>query len=138
MSEPVVIGNRVELSQTTLVLAVGDVLAIFAFIAAGMLQHGGDPTNVLALLDAGLPFLIGWLPAAAFTGAYAPAVLRNTRETAFRTGLAWLIADLIGQGLRATSLFGGGFDVAFLVVSLVVGGLLLVVWRAVIAQYTIL
>jgi hypothetical protein len=71
-------------------------------------------------------------------GLYAPAVLRNWRETAGRTLVAWLVADLIGQGLRSTSFFGGGFDVFFLVVSLVVGGLLLVVWRAGIAQRTIL
>lgn len=138
MSEPIVVGNRLELSQTTAILAVGDVLAILAFVVAGMLQHGGDPANVVGLLDVALPFFIGWLPASFFMGLYAPAVLRNWRETAGRTLVAWIVADLVGQGLRATSLFGGGFDVAFLVVSLVVGGLLLVVWRAGIAQRTIL
>lgn len=138
MSEPIVVGNRLELSQTTAILAVGDVLAILAFVVAGMLQHGGDPANVVELLDTALPFLIGWLPAAFFLGCYAPAVLRNSRETALRALVAWVVADLIGQGLRATSLFGGGFDVFFLLVSLAVGGLLLVVWRAGIAQRTIL
>jgi hypothetical protein len=138
MSEPVVIGNRIELSGTTALLAVGDVLAILAFVVAGIVQHGGDPANLLAVADTTLPFLIGWAPAAAFTGAYAPAVLRNAKETAFRTGLAWVIAALIGQGLRATEFFGGDFAVAFLVVSLVVGGLALVVWRAGIAQRTFL
>jgi hypothetical protein len=138
MSEPIVVGNRLELSQTTAILVAGDLVAIFAFVIAGMLQHGGQPTNVIELLDTALPFLIGWLPAGYLLGCYAPAVLRNTRETAIRTLVAWLVADLIGQGLRTTSLFDGGFDATFLIVSLVVGGLLLVGWRAGIAQRTIL
>jgi len=138
MSEPIVVGNRLELSQTTAILAVGDLLAILAFVVAGMLQHGGNPANVVDLLDVALPFLIGWLPAAFFLGCYAPAVLRNTRETAFRTLASWVVAVLIGQGLRATPIFGGDFAVPFFVVSLVVGGVLLTVWRAGIAQRTIL
>jgi hypothetical protein len=138
MSEPIVVGNRLELSRTTAILAVGDVLAILAFVVAGMLQHGGDPANVVELLDTTLPFLIGWLPAAFFIGCYAPAVLRNSRETAARALVAWVVADLFGQGLRATPFFGGNFAVPFLIVSLILGGLLLVFWRAGIAQRTVL
>jgi hypothetical protein len=138
MSEPIVVGNRLELSPTTAILVAGDLVAIFAFVIAGMLQHGGQPTDVVELLDTALPFLVGWLPAGYLLGCYAPAVLRNTRETATRTLVAWLGATLIGQSLRATSFFGGGFDIAFLIVSLLVGGFLLVGWRAGIAQRTIL
>jgi hypothetical protein len=138
MSEPIVVGNRLELSQTTATLAVGDLVAILAFVVAGIVQHGGDPANVVEVLGVALPFVIGWLPAAFFVGLYAPAVLRNSRETALRTLVAWVVADLIGQGLRSTALFPGDFAVPFFVVSLAVTGLLLVVWRAGIAQRTIL
>jgi hypothetical protein len=130
MSEPVLAGGRIEASTSTLVLAVGDTLAVLAFVVAGVVQHGGSPTDVVAVADAALPFLVGWAVAGTVFGRFRGAD-GSARETVVYTAGAWLVADLLGQGLRATPVFGGGFALPFLIVSLVVGGVLLVGWRLV-------
>jgi hypothetical protein len=43
--------------------------------------------------------------------------------------LSWIGAVAIAQGLRATSAFHGGAALTFAVVSVLVGGLLLTLWR---------
>jgi hypothetical protein len=134
MSEGITIGNRVEVSPATAGLFAGDVVAILAFIVAGVLQHA-EPLTAANVADAAVPFIIGWLLAGAFFGMFATAMLRSVRETAIRTGVAWVVADLVGQGLRATPVFGGGFDPAFFVVSLIVGGVLLIGWRVVYVRF---
>lgn len=128
------IGNRVEVSGATIGLFVGDVIAILLFVVAGELRHDAALTPS-TILDAAVPFIVGWIVAAAFFGLFATAMLRSVRETAARTAGAWLVADVIGQALRATPVFGGGFDPAFFVVAFVVGGALLVGWRVVYVRF---
>lgn len=122
--------NRVNYPLETLVLALGDFALISVFIILGELQHGYNPLiEIDRVVGTALPFLIGWALTSVLTGVYMPAVYRSVRSVATRTTLAWVGAVLIGQALRATSLFPGGFALAFVLVSLGIGLALLVPWR---------
>jgi hypothetical protein len=126
-------GPRLSLSRTTAVVAVGDVLCIGLFSVAGVLQHQSG-SLVARVPEVAVPFLVGWAVVGLLAGAFATEALATPREAAARAAVAWLGADLVGQGLRATDLFPGGFDPAFFLVSLFVTGVLLVGWRAAAAR----
>ncbi|WP_435076514.1 DUF3054 domain-containing protein [Halococcus sp. AFM35] len=122
---------HVDTSPRTLVVAIGDAALILLFIALGELQHGYDllaqPGRVVGTA---LPFLIGWGVASVLAGVYTLQIYRSLRRSVVRTALAWVGAVLVGQALRATSIFHGDFAVTFMLVSLGVGLVLLVPWRA--------
>jgi hypothetical protein len=90
----------------------------------------------VALVDVGrvagtfAPFLIGWLLMAGAAGLYAsdaPAALGRTLGV---TLVSWILAVVVAQALRATAFFHGNAAVTFAIVSVVVGGVLLCLWRA--------
>jgi hypothetical protein len=124
---------RPSLSRTTAVVAVGDLLCIGLFSVAGVLQHQSG-SLVSHVPEVAAPFLVGWALVGLLTGVFTMAALATPREAAARAAVAWLGADLVGQGLRSTDLFSGGFDPAFFLVSLLVTGVLLVGWRTVAAR----
>ena len=122
---------RMDASPGTLALAVGDIGLITLFVVLGELQHGYD---ILAetgrVIGTALPFFIGWALVSIPAGVYAPATRLSVRRAVSRTALAWVGAALVGQALRATPIFHGGFALPFALVSLGVGIVLLVPWRA--------
>jgi hypothetical protein len=120
--------------RTTLLTLVGDLLCIALFSAAGALQHPENAAIYLRVPEIAAPFVLGWLLVGAFAGVFDARWTTGPRAAAGRAALAWLGADLVGQGLRATAVVPGGADPAFFVVSLVVGGALLVAWRALVAR----
>ncbi|HET7324070.1 MAG TPA: DUF3054 domain-containing protein [Halococcus sp.] len=125
---------RIDFSGTTLALAVCDFALISLFIVLGELQHGYDLlAKTGRVVGTALPFFIGWALAAVIFSVYTPAIYRSVRSALARTALAWVGATLIGQALRATSLFHGDFALTFLFVSIGVGLFLLLPWRAVVA-----
>lgn len=125
---------RIDASQTTLALALGDFALIALFVVLGELQHGYDPfTETGRVAGTAIPFFIGWAVVSVLAGVYTPAVYRVPRNAVLRTALAWVGAALVGQALRATSVFHGDFAPAFVLVSIGVGLFLLLPWRVVIA-----
>ncbi len=123
-------GGRIDRSTATLALALGDVLLIAAFVVAGEFSHNISVfERPLRVLDTAIPFYIGWVLVAPLAGMYGRRVRENPLRAALLTAGAWTGAALVGQFLRSTALFHGGFAVAFVVVSIVVGIVLLVPWR---------
>jgi hypothetical protein len=109
---------------------VGDLVAVLAFVLAGELRHGIDPmAQPLHVAGTALPFLVGWALAAPVVGAYAARTLDSRRSAVSLAVGAWVGAVALGQGLRATPWFHGDAAPAFVLVSLVVGGVLLAAWR---------
>ncbi len=107
-------------------LAVGDLLAILGVLTIGMLQH----STLTATRAPGVyaPFVIGWLVGAVIIGAYS-AGAGESAKAAIPLGLrAWVVAALIGFGLRAT-IFRGGLAVAFVAITLVLTGGLIAGFR---------
>lgn len=128
---------RVDASPRSLGLLVGDLLAIGTFVVAGEISHGIDPVAKPVLVaDTFAPFCIGWLLVGVVAGAYAPGVERSLRTTLLTVGPAWVGAVVLAQALRATEYFHGDAAVTFALVSLAVGGVLLVGWRLVLAAVT--
>ncbi len=128
--------GRIDRSSTTLAIAVGDVVLIGLFVLAGELSHYTIAfllANPGRITGTALPFYIGWVIAAPVLGAYS----KSARETPLRAALigggAWIVAALIGQGLRSTAIFHGNFAITFMFVSIGVGLVLLVPWRTVLA-----
>lgn len=119
---------RISPSATTALLLAGDVACIALFSAVGVLQHGSGPLPARAPAVAA-PFVLGWALVGLFVGAFAHDALRSVRAAAGRAAVGWGGAAVVGQVLRSTSLFPGGFDPVFFLVSLVVTGALLVAWR---------
>jgi hypothetical protein len=128
--------NRIELSARTAALALGDALAILLFVVAGEYSHGIDPfTNVGRVGGTLIPFLVGWGVVAVAGGFYADRSRRSAGRTLAATFAAWILAVVIAQALRATAVFHGDAALTFALVSVFVGGALLVGWRVLARLY---
>ena len=110
------------------VLLAGDLICFLVFALLGLRSHE-DGVTPNSLLRAATPFQAGWLIA-----GLVPA-LDESRSEHRRTGVLrrWMPAWVIGLGLR-TLLFDRSFEVSFAVVAFIANGLLLLVWRSVLAR----
>lgn len=127
--------SRVDPSTATALFLVGDLLAIAVFIVMGEISHE-YPLLSVRVLGTYAQFVLGWLAVAIPVGVYATDYRhRLTRSTALVLG-AWLGADVVAQGLRATPLFPGNAALTFATVAFLVGGVLLVAWRLTLALVT--
>lgn len=122
--------SRVAATPRTALLALGDLALITLFVFMGQQNHGTE-----GLLMTAAPFLIGWILIAPLVGLYDGS-RRDVKSTIGLTAGAWLGAALIGQALRATAFFPGGFAIAFVIVSILVGLVLLVPFRGLVAYST--
>ena len=119
------LSGRVD--SAALPLAVGDLVAILGVLAIGMLQHGTlTPERAVGVAA---PFLIGWGVAATIIGAYSAAAAESAKAAIPLAVRAWVVAALVGFGLRATAVFPGGLAVAFVLITLVLTGVLLGAFR---------
>ncbi len=126
--------TRVEPVPLTVGLVVGDTAAILAFIVAGDIQHNADPLANLGFVVTGAaPFLLGWVVVAFFGGLYTRDAVATPRRAVSWAVPAWVVATLLGHALRSTELFRGGTALSFVLVTMAVGGLLLVGWRVLVA-----
>ena len=116
-------GLNGRVDSAALPLAVGDLLAILGVLVIGMLQHGtlvaGRAIGVIA------PFLIGWGVAAAVIGAYSAGAAESAKAAVPLAVRAWVLAALVGFGLRATAVFPGDLALPFVLITLVLTGVLL-------------
>ncbi len=130
MSTTTSLRSRVELSSRAAGVAVGDAVALTVFFTLGAESHNLQPfANPTVVAEGVAPFLLTWLLAATVTGLYASQTLRSPVQTVSVGLPAWVLAALAGHGLRATSLFRGDTAWTFILVSLAVGGVLVIGWR---------
>ena len=123
--------SRIDLSARTALLTAGDLAAILLFVAVGEYTHGYNPlVDVGRVAGTFAPFLLGWLLVAGAAGLYARDATATLRRSLGVTFGSWVLAVVVAQALRATSVFHGGAALTFAVVSVVVGGGLLCLWRA--------
>jgi hypothetical protein len=121
---------RFDRSATTAVLLLGDLTIIVLQLSAGLLTHGIDPLAVPAYTaETAAPFLLGWLLVAPLFGVYTEGVRESFAETVLSVGIAWIVAALIGVGLRVTPWLSGGAPAAFVAVTIGVGLAALLPWR---------
>lgn len=120
--------GRVAWSRRSLGLAVGDAVAILAFVVVGEIQHGGTVASGVATYA---QFLLGWAVAGPLLGTYAPDSLRTRSRAGAVVLLAWAGAALLGQAVRAVVKPGLYVSPTFVAVSIGFGGLALVAWRVI-------
>ena len=115
------LSGRVD--TAALPLAVVDLVAILGVLTIGMIQHSTfSPARAAGVYG---PFLIGWAAAAVLIGAYSAGAAESAKA-AIPLGIrAWVLAALVGFGLRATPVFPGDLAVAFVLITLLLTGALL-------------
>lgn len=128
-SEP----SGATLSVTTMVLVLGDVAAIGAFVFLGEIRHYPFAVAVSRTPGTLVPFLVGWVVSAPLTGVYDGRIRRTRRVLALRTGIAWVGATVLAMTLRATPVFHGNADLTFALVAGVVGLGFVLPWRLLVA-----
>lgn len=116
--------NRLTLREA--VLLIGDVLCFFAFAVLGLRSHE-DGITLNGVLRAATPFQAGWLLMSFVLGTYRVGAGDSRRVV--RT---WVPAWALGLVLR-TVFFDRSFEATFAVVSLLVNGVLLLLWRGLLA-----
>lgn len=115
------------------ILATGDVLVIGLFVLLGERDHAiSDPQPVLRWLITTAEFALPLLIAAWALGTYRAGL--STRALLGKTVTAWLIAAPLGALLRSFVNGSGAIASTFLVVTLCVGGLMLIAWRWIYAR----
>lgn len=121
-----------RIDSGALPLAVGDVVALSAILTVGVVQHNGVDyltTFTVAWLLTLVPFLIGWAIAGPLIGAYSAGAAESAKAAVPLAVRGWVLAAVIGLGLRWTPLFEGGVVLVFALVTLVTGAVALGVWR---------
>ena len=133
------------------ILFLGDAACLAAFVLVGMRGHdtlAGQNAALRIAINLG-PLLLAWTLAALAVGAFRVPLARHVTAPAgaatparaarpgsaplqsllARTLLAWLVAAPLGLLLRAFVLRSSILAVAFVVVTLALGGALLLGWR---------
>ena len=107
-------------------LLAGDLVCFLVFAVLGLRSHE-DGITAGGILRAAAPFQAGWLLVSLLIGKPG-AASTDSRQIA----RLWVPAWAIGLVLR-TLLFDRSFATTFAIVSLLVNGVLLMVWRSVLA-----
>ncbi len=130
MTEQSFLERRIDAS--TWPIAVGDITALLAFLLVGTLEHWpldallADP---LIYVYAAGPFVLGWIIAAPLVGAYSPGGGSAPNSSIPLALRSWILAVLIGLGVRIVALPARGADLTFATVILLGGAIVLSVWR---------
>ena len=130
MTEQSFLERRIDAS--TWPIAVGDITALLAFLLVGILEHWpldallADP---LIYVYAAGPFVLGWIIAAPLVGAYSPGGGSAPNSSIPLALRSWILAVLIGLGVRIVALPARGADLTFATVILLGGAIVLSVWR---------
>ncbi|HEY3530685.1 MAG TPA: DUF3054 domain-containing protein [Nocardioides sp.] len=108
------------------IAVVGDALAVLVFATIGRASHH-ETTSARGIWHTAWPFLLG-----AALGLAMTAVSR-VRPTAIRAGVrVWVWTVVIGMVVRSAT--GAGTAWAFVVVAVIVLGVFLIGWRAVLGR----
>lgn len=114
-------------------LALGDLIVVAGFVTAGTFHHGGgDPLHVVLTA---LPFVAGWFVVAPVAGAYSR--YPSTTNELFATLGTWMVAALVGLGIRSTTFLPGSSPPSFGFVMIVLGGFVVILWRLVVAPLAV-
>jgi hypothetical protein len=122
--------NRLPTTPTALGLLVGDLFALFGFLAVGQYKHGylfwEYPSRTLLLLS---PLVFFWVVLALPAGLLRESSLATPRETAAKLLGVWLVVAILNGLLRRTVHIPGYAPPSFFAVSFVFGLLFVGGWR---------
>lgn len=121
-----------RLDASTWPIAIGDLVALLAFLLVGTLQHSTLEqlqADLTIYLFAAGPFVLGWIVCAPLVGAYSPGGGSAPNSSIPLAIRSWIPAVLVGLVVRAFAVPGRGAEITFAVVMLVGGAVVLAGWR---------
>ena len=110
-------------------LLAGDALCLSLFVLAGLQTHDSTSPFIRFILNAG-PLILIWTLTAWALGALQLERPLTYRTVLGRALLAWLVAAPLALVLRALLLRAATIVLIFMLVTLGLGGMLLLLWRA--------
>src|SRR5574342_410434 len=123
-----------------LILLVGDLIAVVAFVVVGQRDHNlvNEANPVLGVLVTTAEFAVPWAVAGWLLGAFRGAGEGNHPGRPYASFMArslntWLVAAPIGILIRSFALGRAVIPTMFLVAALGFGGLFVLGWRALFA-----
>jgi hypothetical protein len=113
-------------------LLAGDLICLSVFVVLGLRTHNelAEASALARFLINVLPLALAWTLAALALGALRWPAPPSLRAVLARTLTAWLVAAPLALLLRALWLRSSVIVVPFMLVTLAVGGGLLLLWRA--------
>lgn len=115
--------------RQTILLLAGDWLALGLFVFLGQVDH--DLLGLSRLLSQTAMLALPWTVIALLLNAYRLSQRTTLRAFLGRSLVAWLVAAPLALVLRALIQGQSTIPVAFMLVTLGLGGLILLAWRAV-------
>ena len=112
-------------------LFAGDALCLSLFVLAGLQTHDSTSPFIRFILNAG-PLILTWTLTAWALGALQLEQPPTYRTMLGRALLAWLVAAPLALVLRALLLRAATIVLIFMLVTLGLGGIVLLLWRAVV------
>jgi hypothetical protein len=124
--------NQRRLLGTALLLA-GDLLALLAFVYIGQRDHDlvDSARPVLGVLQTAAPFILPWILAGWWLGAFRQGALSSPRRFLNTSLNTWLVAAPLGLLVRAYVLGRAVIPTSFVLATLGFGGLFVLGWRLV-------
>ncbi|MFQ5576002.1 MAG: DUF3054 domain-containing protein [Anaerolineae bacterium] len=115
----------------SLILPVGDIIALLLFMSLGQRDHNTvDPVHpVLGLLVLTAEFVLPWIVAGWLLGAFPRRKVPGRGTFLARSLNAWLVAAPLGLLLRAFVLSRAVIPTLFMVVTVGLGGMFVIGWR---------
>jgi Flp pilus assembly pilin Flp len=121
--------RRIDPTQFTGGVALGDLVAIPRCVVVGQYQHGGAPlARPAGVFEAAAPFYVAWIAVALVAGLYTLDATVSPRRAVSWSIPTWIVAVPISLAIRAVALPGNA-SLVFAAVSTLFGGLLVVGWR---------
>ncbi len=131
---------RSPLRLAPLILLVGDLIAVMAFVVVGQRDHNlvNEANPILGVLVTTVEFAAPWVVAGWLLGAFRGVGEGDHPGRLYASFLArslntWLVAAPIGILIRSFALGRAVIPTMFLVAALGFGGLFVLGWRAVFA-----
>lgn len=120
--------------QRVTVLVVGDLVVFLAFAVLGLHSHN-EPVDLGGLSRTFLPFALSWLVLAPWFGAYRSPIVDRPGVAWWRVLLLWLLCGVAALLLRSWAL-QRPLVPAFIAITLLGNGALLVAWRTLFAWWS--
>lgn len=130
------LAGRLPTTTTDITLLVGDLVALFAFVAVGQYKHGylfwEYPSRTVRI---SAPIVVSWLALAVVFGLATTSSVASYRRALLWMVPVWFVVAVIGGFVRRTTLVPGYAPLSFFVVSILFGWLFLGGWRLLAAKW---
>lgn len=109
-----------------ILLGLGDFSVFLLFVIFGKSEHNINLSQ--SFIRTVIPFTIAWFTISPLLGAYRFSTIYNFRKSSFKLPIIWIICGVFAIIIRSFIL-DRSIILAFIIVSILVQGILLIAWR---------